>query len=309
MTRRPTAKAHDRRIWLLGTLGNSAYPRLAGLLAILAVAASPAHAEKLNIIAAENFYGDIARQIGGPQVTVTSILNNPDQDPHEFEARPSTARSLAGAALVIENGLDYDTWVAKLLAASPSTTRQVIVAAALMHKQPGANPHIWYDPETARVIARAVADKLEELDPADRSGIESRLAAFEQSLQPLARQIAELRREYAGTPVTATEPVFGYMADALGLKMLNPQFQIAVMNDAEPSPAEIAAFEQDLRTRAVKLLIYNSQTSDELTRRMRSLAEQSGIPVVGVSETEPSGKDYQQWMGQQLDAVGRALSR
>jgi zinc/manganese transport system substrate-binding protein len=293
----------------LGPLGNSAYPRLAGLLAALAVAASPAHAEKLTIVAAENFYGDIARQIGGPQVTVTSILNNPEQDPHEFEARPSTARSLAGAALVIENGLDYDAWAAKLLAASPSATRQVIVAASLMHKEPGANPHIWYDPKTARVVARAVADKLEELDPADHSGIESRLAAFEQSLQPLARQIAELRRKYAGTPVTATEPVFGYMADALGLKMLNPQFQIAVMNDAEPSPAEIAAFEQDLRTRAVKFLIYNSQTSDELTRRMRSLAEQSGIPVVGVSETEPPGKDYQQWMGQQLDAIGRALAR
>jgi zinc/manganese transport system substrate-binding protein len=99
------------------------------------------------------------------------------------------------------------------------------------------------------------------------------------------------------------------MADALGLKMLNPQFQIAVMNDAEPSPAQIAAFEQDLRTRAVKLLIYNNQTSDALTRRMRSLAEQSGIPVVGVSETEPPGKDYQQWMGQQLEVIGRALAR
>jgi zinc/manganese transport system substrate-binding protein len=309
MTWRPAAKALIRTVRLYLSRPSGPDPQLLAALALSAVIASAAYAKEVNIVAAENFYGDMARQIGGPAVEVASILNNPDEDPHEFEARPSTARAFAGAALVIDNGLDYDPWAVKLLSASPSTARKVIVAADLVHKEPGANPHIWYDPATALAVARAVTQALGELDPADRGAFENRLAAFEQSLKPLARQIAELRRKYAGTPVTATEPVFGYMATALGLEMRNQQFQLAVMNDAEPSPAQIAAFERDLRTKAVKLLIYNNQTSDALTRRMRSLAEEAGVPVVGVSETEPPGKDYQQWMSHQLDAVGRALAR
>jgi zinc/manganese transport system substrate-binding protein len=281
---------------LLGTLGG------------IMIAAGGAEAMQLNIVAAENFYGDIARQIGGPVVRVTSILNNPDEDPHEFEARPSTARTLAEADIVIDNGLGYDPWAARLLSASPRPARQVITAAELIGKQQGANPHIWYDPETALALARALAAKLGQLDPGERSGFEHRLTGFEQSLKPLARQIADLRRKYAGIPVTATEPVFGYMADALGLDMRNRGFQLAVMNDAEPNPAQIAAFEHDLKTKSVKLLIYNKQTSDALTGRMRALAEQSGVPVVGVSETEPPAEDYQEWMSQQLDAAGRALA-
>ena len=125
----------------------------------------------------------------------------------------------------------------------------------------------------------------------------------------MTAQIAKLRQKYAGTPVAATEPVFGYMADALGLVMRDRRFQLAVMNDTEPSAADIAAFEQDLRSKAVKVLIYNSQTSDALTRRMRELAAQAGVPVVGVTETEPQGKDYQEWMRSQLDALDRALAR
>jgi zinc/manganese transport system substrate-binding protein len=270
---------------------------------------SAAQAKPVAVVAAENFYGDIAQQIGGPEIAVTSILSNPDQDPHEFEASPSTARALAGAALVIYNGLDYDPWATKLLSASPAASRQTIVVARLMHKKPGDNPHIWYDPETALVLARNLADKFGSSDPAHRADYQRRLAIFEQSLKPLSERIAELRRKFGGTPVTATEPVFGYMADALGLKMLNSSFQLAVMNDAEPGAAEIATFENDLRRKMVKILIYNNQTSDELTRRMRAVATQSGVPVVGVSETEPPGGNYQQWMHSQLDAIGRALAQ
>ncbi len=262
----------------------------------------------IKIVAAENFYGDIARQIGGPAVAVTSILNNPAQDPHEFEARPSTARALAAAALVVYNGLGYDSWVPKLLAASPSPSRQTIIVAALLHKPAGANPHIWYDPATAPVLAQTLADRLGELDYPQHADYQKRLAAFGRSQQPLEAQVAELRRKFAGTPVTATEPVFNDMAQALGFKILNLSFQVAVMNDTEPTPAETARFEKSLQSKSVKLLIYNNQTSGALTLRMRAIAAEAGIPVVGVSETEPPGSDYQQWMRSELDAIGRALS-
>jgi zinc/manganese transport system substrate-binding protein len=279
-----------------------------GWLLACAAGVATAGAAPLNIVAAENFYGDVARQIGGAQVSVTSILSNPDQDPHEFEASPSTARALAGARLVIYNGADYDPWTVKLLSASPSQAREIIVVATLIHKKAGDNPHLWYEPGTMPALAAALADTLSKLDPAHRGEFTQRLAAFRQSLMPLSNRIAELREKYAGIRVTATEPVFGYMAAALGLDMRNPGFQLAVMNDTEPSVADVANFEQDLRSRTVKALIYNSQTSDALTRRMRAIATASGVPVVGVSETEPGGKDYQEWMISQLDALGRALA-
>ncbi len=268
-----------------------------------------AGAAPLRIVAAENFYGDIARQIGGGEVAVISILTNPDQDPHEFEASPSTARALAGARLVIYNGVDYDPWAVKLLSASPSASRLVVVAASLVHKKPGDNPHLWYEPGTMPALAEDLADTLAKLDPAHRADYAQRLESFQQSIKPLDAKIAMLRRKYAGTTVAATEPVFGYMAEALGLAMRDRRFQLAVMNDTEPSAADIAKFENDLRSKVVKALIYNDQTSEALTRHMRAIATEAGVPVVGVSETEPRGKDYQEWMISQLDALDRALAR
>jgi zinc/manganese transport system substrate-binding protein len=277
---------------------------IAGLLAIGA-----AHAAPLKIVAAENFYGDIARQIGGADVAVTSILTNPDRDPHAFEAGAATARAIADAKLFIYNGADYDPWAEKLLAASPSSARAVIVVAGLVHKRAGDNPHLWYLPAAMPAVGEALADRLARLDPARQAAYSRRLAEFLRSMQPLDRRIAELRGKYAGTPATATEPVFGYMADALGLRMRNARFQRAVMNDTEPGASDIAGFETDLRSHAVKVLLYNRQTSDQLTRRMREIATLAGVPVVGVSETEPPGEDYQQWMLSQLDALDRALDR
>lgn len=282
--------------------------RMAAGLAMLAIAAA-ADAKPVTIVAAENFYADIARQIGAPDAAVTGILTNPDQDPHAYEAGASAAKAFAGAGLVIYNGAGYDPWALKLATGSPAAARATIVVADLMHKKPGDNPHIWYDPATMPVLARSLAAALVRLDPAHAAGYRDRLAGFERSLAPLAGRIAALRHKYVGAPVTATEPVFGYMAEALGLEMRNQRFQLAVMNGTEPSAADIAAFEQDLKSRTVKLLLYNTQTSDALTRQMRAIAEEAGVPVVGVSETEPAGKDYQAWMGSQLDAIDRALSR
>jgi zinc/manganese transport system substrate-binding protein len=273
-----------------------------------ALAVSAAHAAPINVVAAENFYGDVVEQIGGPEVSVTSILTNPDQDPHLFEANPSTARALADAKLVVYSGADYDAWAAKLLAASKAPARQVIDVAKLVHRKSGDNPHIWYDPATMPVLARHLAEALSRLDPPHRADYAERLAAFEDSMKGLRAKVSELRGKYAGTVVTATEPVFGYMADALGLKMRNARFQLAVMNDTEPSASEIAGFEKDLRTHTVKVLFYNSQTSEALTERMRAIANEAKVPIVGVTETEPPGKRYQEWMLAQLAALDQALA-
>jgi zinc/manganese transport system substrate-binding protein len=282
-----------------------------GLLCLLVATAlglASAEAAPLRIVAAENVYGDVAAQLGGPEVTVVSILNDPDQDPHLFEVSASAARAVAGAAIVVFNGAGYDPWMEKLLAASPVAGRETIEIAKLLHKAPGENPHLWYDPRTMPVLADALVAALTRHDPAHQSLYEARRAHFEAALKPLDDKIASLKQRYAGTPVTATEPVFGYMAAAIGFAMRNEGFQRAVMNDTEPGAAEIAAFQNDLRAHAVKVLIYNRQTSEGLTRKVQALATQSGVPVVGVSETEPAGMTYQAWMLSELDQLDAALS-
>lgn len=280
------------------------------VVAVLLAAPAPARAaEPIAIVAAENFYGDVAQQIGGPDVEVTSILSNPDEDPHLFEASPSAARAISAARLVVYNGIDYDPWAAKLLEAARRAGRKVIIVADLVHRKPGDNPHIWYDPATMPALARALADDLSGLDPAHRADYRRRLARFRQSLQPVLAKIVALRQRLAGTPVTATEPVFGYMLAALGMRVRNPGFQLAVMNNAEPSASAIAAFENDLTAHRVRLLIYNGQASDPTAERLLKLAETAHIPVVAVTETEPPGKNYQEWIIGELDAVDRALAK
>jgi zinc/manganese transport system substrate-binding protein len=270
---------------------------------------SAAQAAPIGIIAAENFYGDVARQIGGGNVAVASILENPQGDPHAFEANAATARAIAGAALVVYNGAGYDAWMDKLLSASPSASRVVLVVAELVGSKAGDNPHLWYGPATMPKFAAALAAALERLDPLHARDYAHHLALFRASIAPLAAHIAVLRRKFAGTPVAATEPIFGLMADALGLEMRNRRFQLAVMNGTEPSASAIAALAGDLRSRSIKILIYNAQTTAPLTERMRRIAAEAGIPVVGVTETTPPGKDYQEWMLSTLDALDRALSR
>ncbi|WP_321894689.1 metal ABC transporter solute-binding protein [Paraburkholderia heleia] len=277
-----------------------------------AALAAQAGSATIAVVAAENFYGDVAKQIGGNYVDVTSILSNPDQDPHLFEASPKTARALQNARVVVYNGADYDPWMSKLLGATGAgtngTSRTTIVAADLVGKKAGDNPHLWYDPKTMPAVARAVSAALGAADPAHKSVYDANLATFLASLQPVDAKVAALRARYRGQPVTATEPVFGYLSDAIGLDMRNLRFQLAAMNDTEASASDIAAFERDLRERRVRVLIYNSQATEALTRRMLALAKASNVPSVSVTETQPAGVNFQQWMLAQLDSLDKALA-
>ncbi len=285
---------------------------LAILLTLASLLLDPATGWAANppeIVAAENFYGDVAQQIGGPAVRVHSILSNPGQDPHLFEASPSVARAVSAASIVIYNGIDYDPWMDKLLGAARNPDRRSLVVAELIGRKPGDNPHIWYDPATMPMLAKALAAALEQADPAHRAGYQQRLEQFEQSMRPVAARVAALRAKLAGMPATATEPVFGYMFAALGMTVRNLPFQMAVMNGTEPGASAIAAFETDLRTRQVRLLVYNSQASNPAAERLVRLARQSHVPVVGATETEPAGKTYQAWIMSELDAVDHALAK
>jgi zinc/manganese transport system substrate-binding protein len=177
-----------------------------------------------------------------------------------------------------------------------------------MNRKAGDNPHLWYDPATMPAVASALSAALAAADQVHKGEYEARLKAFLASLDPIDKKIAAIRDKYAGASVTASEPVFGYMAEALGLTMRNQRFQLSIMNDTEPSARDVAAFEQDLKTHQVRMLIYNKQASNKIVQRLTALARAANIPVVGVTETAPSGASYQDWMLNQLDDVQRALA-
>jgi zinc/manganese transport system substrate-binding protein len=285
--------------------------KLLSLWFFFAVLITPALAQAapIHIVAAENFYGDVAKQIGGPDVTVASILSNPDEDPHLFEVSPSVARAISAAQIVVYSGIDYDPWAEKLLSAAKNPNRKVIAVAELIGKKSGDNPHVWYDVSTMLTFAKTLAADLGSADPAHQVEYQRRLTQFEKSIEPIQAKIAVLKSRLAGGEVTATEPVFGYMIDALGMKSRNQSFQLAIMNNTEPSASDVAHFEDDLKGHKVRFLVYNSQASDPIAERMMNLAKASGIPVVGANETEPPGQTYQAWMQSELDAVDHALPK
>ena len=261
----------------------------------------------VKVVAAENMYGELAKQLGGKLVQVTSILNNPNQDPHLFNVSPSVAKKIAEADVIVYNGAGYDTWMDKLVEANQTKQQQVINIANLIGAAPGVNPHLWYQPQTMQTYAKVMADTLSKIDSKNQAYYQQQLAVFQQNYLQLASKMVTLRHKYAGTPVIATEPVFEYMSEALGLKMLGQGFQQSVMNDVEPSPSQLKEVEDLLKTQRVKVLFYNKQVINPLTKQLQALAKQQNIPIVGVTEIQPPETDYLGWMLEQLNNLDQAL--
>lgn len=276
------------------------------LLCFLLSFGMAAHAA-IQIVAAENIYGELAKEIGGKWVQVTNILNNPNQDPHLFSATPSVARQLADADIIVYNGAGYDTWMDKLLEGSQDKGQQVINIAEVIGAKPGVNPHLWYQPNTIPAYAKVLAGTLSKLDPNNQAYYRQQLAKLQQNCGQLTSKIDALRQKYAGTPVIATEPVYNYMTDALGFKMLGQGLQQSVMNDVEPTPAQLKEVVSLLTSHSVKVMFYNKQVVNPLTERLQELAKQHNISIVGITETQPTDKDYLGWMLEQLNDLEQAL--
>ena len=264
----------------------------------------------LRVVAAENVYGDLVHQVGGSLVDVTSILTDPTADPHLFTTSVTTGLAVSRAGVVVDNGLGYDPWMDRLLAASPNSSRRVITVADVLGVHgSAANPHLWYDVPRMPNVVRAIGAALTAADPGHRTayvgGVRRTLAA----LQPLIRAVAALKATYGGASVAYTERVPGYLLDAAGLVVRTPPaFARAVEDGTDPPPAATNAFESLIRQRQIKVLLYNSQAVTRLTARMQSLARAAGVPVVAVTETIPLGQTFQSWQLGQVMALDRALS-
>ena len=259
-----------------------------------------------------NFWGSIAAQVGGDHVAVTSIINNPNADPHDYEATAADARAVADAQYVIVNGAGYDAWAQQLVDANPSADRKELDIAKFVGKKAGDNEHLWYSPDyVMKVIDQLTAD-YKALDAANTAYYDQQNSTFKsETLKEYKSLIADIQAKYAGTPVGITEPVFGYMAEALGLKVLTPETFIKAIDEGEdPSAADKATYDEQIGTKQIKVFIYNSQNATPDVDALRTKAQAAGIPIVTVTETlTPAGVTFQAWQVTQLEALEQALAQ
>jgi zinc/manganese transport system substrate-binding protein len=280
------------------------------VLALFLATTTLAHAAPLQAVGVENQYADIITQIGGPYVTVTAIVSDPNTDPHSFEINPAIAAKLANADLVIENGLGYDGWADKLLAATQNPTRKTINVQLLLNLPDSTpNPHLWYNPQTMPAVANAISADLSKLDPAHTTYYQAQDKKFIASLAPETAAIAAFRSNFAGSRIAVTEPVGDYLLQSLGLTIVTPfSLQAAIMNGTDPAPQDISLQNALFASHTAKIFVYNQQVTDPLTDSFLTMAKQNHIPVVGVYETMPApGYTYQSWMLAEINALTAAL--
>ena len=282
----------------------------AAVLAACNAAVSVTPGGVIAVAAAENFWGNLAGQLGGTHVAVTSIVSDPNADPHEHESSAADARAFAAAAYVIFTGAGYDIWAEQLLGASPSSARTVLDVAGMLGRHTGDNPHFWYSEQyVLRVVDRITAD-LSRIDPLDRAYFAVRNAQVMTSLLPYRTTIAAIRSRFSGARIGATESIAVYYAQTLGLDLVSPPaFMDAVAEGNEPPADSVAVMHDLITSRSIRVLIYNVQTATAVTTNLHDLARQSGIAVVGISETmQPPTTSFQQWQLSQLEQLQQALA-
>jgi zinc/manganese transport system substrate-binding protein len=288
---------------------------LAAMAIVLASCSAGTHSSGspgvINAVGAENEYANVLSQIGRQYVHVSSILNNPNTDPHTFESSPSVAEEVSTAELIVQNGVGYDRFMNTIESASPSSSRKVIVVQNLLGLPDSTpNPHLWYDPKTMPAVAKAIANDLSALQPNNASYFQANLRTFDASLTPWLNAIAEFKTKYGGAAAATTEPVADYLLTAMGIDNLTPfQFQADIMNGVDPAPQDVSLENGFFTNHKVKVFCYNQQVVDSLTISIRTTAEQAGIPVVGVYETMPTpGYNYQSWMLAEVNAIQKAVA-
>ncbi|MEU5426056.1 zinc ABC transporter substrate-binding protein [Streptomyces olivoreticuli] len=266
----------------------------------------------IQVVAAENFWGSIATQLGGSHAHVSSIITNPATDPHDYEPTSADARTVAGARYAIVNGIGYDAWADKLLAANTAAGRTELKVGDLVGVKPGGNPHRWYAPgDVHKVIERITAD-YKKADPADATYFDQRKTAFEtKDLASYDKLISDIKSKYQGTPIGASESIVTPLAEGLGLKMLTPgTFLDAMSEGTDPTAEDKAAIDEQIKNKQIKIYVYNSQNSTPDVQAQVKAAKGAGIPVATVTETlAPADATFQQWQTTQLQGIEQALAK
>jgi zinc/manganese transport system substrate-binding protein len=265
---------------------------------------------RLRVVAAENFWGSVAAQLGGTKVQVQSIVSNPDTDPHSYEPSAQDARTMAGAQLAIVNGIGYDEWASHLLAADSSSGRELLDVGSLLGLKTGENPHQWYSPAHVRAVIGAIVADYDRLAPADVGYFAERRHAFETvGLRRYDALIAQIRARYAGVGVGYSESIFQPLGEALGLKLLTPySFAKAIAEGTEVSAQDKQTVDHQASSREIAVWVFNSQNVTPDVQRVNELARAARIPIATVTETlSPASDSFEQWQVAQLEQLERAL--
>jgi zinc/manganese transport system substrate-binding protein len=266
--------------------------------------------ETIQIVAAENFWGSLVSQIGGTHVHVLSIVSDPNADPHEYESNTANARAFATADYIIVNGAGYDEWADKLIGAGIKPNAKVLNVANLLGKQDGDNPHFWYNPDYVNQTTKQMELDLIAIDPSNAKDYEQNYANLQVSLSPYQNRIDEIKQQFGGTKVAATESIFEYLANATDLDLISPPaFTHAVAEGNDPPAGSVVQFETQLQSDNVSVLVYNQQTVTPLTDNIKKLASTQNIPVIGITETiQPPDVSFQDWMNAELITLQNALN-
>ena len=266
--------------------------------------------QTLQVVAAENFWGSLVSQIGGTHVQVLSIVSDPNADPHEYESNTANARAFATADYIVVNGAGYDEWADKLISAGIKPNAKVLNVANRIGQQNGDNPHFWYSPDYVNQTTKQMELDLISLDPSNAKVYEQNYANLQVSLSQYQHRIGEIKQQFGGTKVAATESIFEYLANATGLDLVSPPaFTHAVAEGNDPPANSVVQFETQIQNDNVSVLVYNQQTITPLTDTMKKLASEQGIPVIGITETiQPPDVSFQDWMNAELISLQNALN-
>jgi zinc/manganese transport system substrate-binding protein len=274
-------------------------------------ASSPgAGGAKLVVVATINAWGSIAAQLGGDRVQETSIITNPDTDPHDYDPPAAAARTVSDAKVVVENGIGYDAWADKLLSSSPNPQRTVVNVGDVVGVAQGGNPHQWYSPDSVAKVVDAISAAYKKADPNDSGYFDQQHDQFlNRGLSDYHSLIASIKAKYTGTPVGASESIFVPLSDALGLNLVTPpEFLKDINGGTDPSPADKATIDQQIATKAIKVYAFDSQNSSPDVQAQVAAAKNQGIPVATVTETlAPANATFQDWQSAQLSGLADAL--
>jgi zinc/manganese transport system substrate-binding protein len=283
-----------------------------GAVFALAPAAAEAAPTKVSVVAAEDFWGSIARQLGGEHAEVTSLIADPDTDPHDYEAKPSDGAAVAKAQVAVVNGIGYDGWMSKLLAANPVSSRKVVTVGDVVGVKEGGNPHQWYSPRSVNSVIDAITDALKQADPGNAGYFDSQRQAYRaDGLKRYNDLRAQIKAQYSGAQVGASESIFAPLAEDLGLKLVTPEsFIDAISEGNEPTAKDKATVDKQITGKQIKVFVYNEQNSTPDVEALVDKAKKAGIPVATVTETlVPSGATFQDWQANQLQSLADALAQ
>jgi zinc/manganese transport system substrate-binding protein len=275
-------------------------------------AASNASAGKLQLVAAENFWGSIASQLGGSKVAVSSIIVNPNTDPHSYEATASDGVLVARSRMALVNGLGYDGWASKLLAANLSSARVVLDVGNLLGLKEGDNPHQWYSPSSVQRVTNQIVADYKRLDPTDAAYFDRQRATFaSRDLAEYNRLRGEIRSRFAGVPVGYSESIFQPLGHDLGLKLMTPySFAKAISEGTDVSAADKQTVDRQAEDHTIEVWVYNSQNATPDVQRVNQLARIAHIPITTITETlSPASANFEQWQSAQLRSLLQALHR